>query len=85
LTNKNLNVDKSFTLLYKTESRGDARDGRPASYSGRVVLASHIKDNDSVFRGSRLFQHGYTDMAEQLSSRDMVVVEAPNCSRRCPT
>ena len=79
LTNKNLNVDKSFTLLYKAESRADARDCRPASYSGRVVLANHVKDSESLFRGSRIFQYGYTDMAEQLSSRDMVAVEAPNC------
>ena len=77
LTKKNLNVDKSFSLLYKAESRSDARDARPASYSGRVVLASHVKESDSLFRGSRIFQFGYTDMADQLSSRDMVTVEAP--------
>jgi hypothetical protein len=79
LTNKNMNVDKSFSLLYKAESRVDSRDCRPASYSGRVVLASHVKDNESLFRGSRIFSYGYTDMADQLSSRDMVTVEAPNC------
>lgn len=77
LTKKNLNVDKSFSLLYKAESRSDARDARPASYSGRLVMANHVKESDNLFRGSRIFQYGYTDMAEQLASKDMVTVEAP--------
>ena len=78
LTNKNLNADQSFSLLYKAESRSDARDARPASYSGRLVMGSHTRESDSLFKGSRIWQYGYTDMADQLASKDMVAVEDPN-------
>ena len=76
LTKRNLNIDKSFSLLYKADAKTDSRDSRPASYSGRVVVASHVKEGDSAYRGSRLFQVGYTDLADQLMSRDMAAVEA---------
>ena len=74
LIKKDLNMDRSFSLLYK--DKPDPRDTRPASYSGRLVLANHIKDSDTAYKGSKLFQVGYTGMAEQLAPRDMQVVEA---------
>lgn len=54
LQRKNLNMDRSFALLYK--DKPDFRDARPASYSGRVVLSNVTKEADTPYKTSRLFQ-----------------------------
>lgn len=74
LQKKNLNMDRCFALLFR--DKPDARDNRPASYNGRLVLSSCVKENESAYRTSRLFQLGYTEMAEQLAPRDMAMIEA---------
>ena len=74
LQKKGLNMDRCFALLFR--DKPDARDNRPASYNGRLVLSSCIKETDSAYRTSRLFQVGYTDMADQLAPREMAVIEA---------
>ncbi len=68
---KGLVVDRSWSLLFS--ERRDVRDSRPLQYRGRVMEPPG-SEAKSVWHDTKIFR-GYTDPANQLSARDMVVVE----------
>ena len=44
-------------------------------YTGRVLLAEHIKDNETVWRRSKLLLEGRTAPAKQLPAKEMRAIE----------
>ena len=55
--------------------QADARDGRPCTFPGRLLLHPGAKDNKHVWSNSTLVKTGRTADADMLHARDMVQVE----------
>ena len=73
LVNRSCNIDRGFGIQFKDKS--DTRDKRPLLYHGRFVLAAHIKEHETPWKHSLLYNDCLTAPAAQLATRDMRVVE----------
>ena len=73
LSEKGLNVDKSFAVIFK--ERAHLTDSRPMAYKGRICHNQTIKEKSFFWSKSRLCLDTVTTASPQLHTKDMETVE----------
>ena len=76
LTKGLVNVDSQFNILFKEQA--DARDARPMTYPGRILLPAHIEPHKCIWKNTNLFKNKRTAEVTLYQFLDSMYPQRPN-------